>query len=291
MAAAEQEVRDLRLLADHGSDVAVRLGAEGEVRYVSGSVARVLGLPPEVVLGVPLASLVDPDDAEVIAGAIRRSSRVGQAVAIVRARQSAPGDVWLEVAVRPLPDRGDGSEWVVLARDVTDRVHLHQEVGELALRDPLTGLANRRLVHEVLAQAIARLARRRAMVAVAFLDLDGFKAVNDRLGHGVGDRVLVTVASRLAAAVRPADTLGRLGGDEFCAVCSDLEHGFDVSELAGRLERACVVEVPAGVERLRLGASVGVAVTTTAEVSASLLLARADEAMYERKRARRSLRA
>jgi diguanylate cyclase (GGDEF)-like protein len=287
LAIAERELVSLQLLADHASDVVLRVGPGGVIRYASGAVGRVLGHEPHTLVHLPstaCSTTTTSRSSPVLSSVLHTWGRPSprSATAIRRAPGVAGGG-------RPAPpDSGLGHEWVVLARDVTDRVLLHRELGELAVRDALTGLANRRLVLEVLARSVSRLARRPGEVAVAFVDLDGFKEVNDRLGHSAGDRVLVNVAMRLASVVRPSDTLGRLGGDEFCVVCTDLEGGFDASELIARLEGACRSEVPAdGGVAIAVSASVGVATTSTHAVSPALLLAQADAAMYVRKRSRR----
>jgi diguanylate cyclase (GGDEF)-like protein len=153
-----------------------------------------------------------------------------------------------------------------------------------ALHDPLTGLANRSLILDHLQLALARTDRRTGLVAVVFVDLDGFKRINDTLGHVAGDELLVRVAERLHSAVRPTDTLGRWGGDEFIVVCEDLERASDAPAIVGRV--AAAFEAPfavAGTE-LHVAASIGVAVSAGADQPATLIHA-ADSAMYQAKRA------
>jgi diguanylate cyclase (GGDEF)-like protein len=150
-----------------------------------------------------------------------------------------------------------------------------------AFHDPLTGLANRTLLADRLGQALAR-SGRGGTTAVLVVDLDGFKHVNDTHGHAAGDAVLAAVAARLAAAVRPADTVARVGGDEFVVLCQDLGEAA-ARVLAARIE--AVVGAPhtvAGVEHV-LAASIGIAQVADVATTPERLLAAADEAAYRAK--------
>jgi len=152
-----------------------------------------------------------------------------------------------------------------------------------SLHDPLTGLANRSLVLDHLRRALARGSRRSSLTAVAFLDLDDFKPINDTLGHRAGDEILVRIAERLRAVVRPSDTLGRWGGDEFVVVCEDLEQASDASAIVARL--GAVFDKPFttyGTE-LNVTASIGVAVSTDGDNGSAALIHAADAAMYRMK--------
>jgi diguanylate cyclase (GGDEF)-like protein/PAS domain S-box-containing protein len=167
---------------------------------------------------------------------------------------------------------------VVTFRDVTVLRQAEERLAYAATHDPLTGLANRPLLIDRLEHALAR---RVGTLAVLFIDLDGFKAVNDRHGHQVGDDILARVARAIERAVRPADTVARFGGDEFVVVADDLGPA-DAGSLAKRLT-AGVAEVAVG--PLHLEASVGIAMAEPGE-SADALLRRADAAMYAEKHAK-----
>jgi diguanylate cyclase (GGDEF)-like protein len=179
----------------------------------------------------------------------------------------------LEVSAAKLDDG-----LVVTFRDVTELRHTEERLAFAATHDPLTGLANRPLLIDRLEHALAR---RRGTLAVVFIDLDGFKAVNDRHGHQAGDDTLIRVARAIEGAVRPADTVARFGGDEFVVVADELGPA-DAESLAKRLT-AAVGEVAIGA--LRLEASVGIAMAEPAD-SAETLLRRADGAMYAHKHAK-----
>jgi diguanylate cyclase (GGDEF)-like protein/PAS domain S-box-containing protein len=172
-----------------------------------------------------------------------------------------------------------------ISRDVTEQQALQEQLAHQALHDPLTGLANRRLFFDRLDLARARARRSGSVLGVLFMDLDGFKAINDTLGHEAGDEVLVTVAGRLRAAMRAADTLARLGGDEFAILCEDLTGPDDLIRIAERLTK--VVGQPFQVEGtpVSVGMSTGIAVAAQPAGNADELLRQADAAMYQAKRA------
>lgn len=154
-----------------------------------------------------------------------------------------------------------------------------------AMHDPLTELANRSLILDHLQLALARAERRATLAAVVFIDLDDFKGINDKLGHVTGDELLVGVGERLSHAVRPADTLGRWGGDEFVVVCEDLERDSDCRAIVARI--AAAFERPFEVRHfvLHISASIGVAVAGDAARGPASLIQAADADMYRVKRA------
>ena len=154
----------------------------------------------------------------------------------------------------------------------------------LALHDPLTGLPNRRLLEDRLTKAIERGERNEALVAVLLIDLDGFKQINDTHGHPVGDEVLRVVATRLQMRVRKADTIARVGGDEFLVVVSDLLQPHGAQVLASKLMADLNEPIVMGEMHLRPCASIGVAIYPHDAQTMETLCAKADAAMYEQKR-------
>ncbi|MDO9195678.1 diguanylate cyclase domain-containing protein [Rhodoferax sp.] len=155
----------------------------------------------------------------------------------------------------------------------------------LALHDPLTGLPNRRLLMDRLALAMAHAHRNKGNMAVMYLDLDGFKQINDTLGHDVGDALLGQVAARLVGAVRQGDTVARVGGDEFVIALPELSHGDDVADLVSKVMQA--VSQPYSIQGcgVDVTASVGVSVYPVHGDNVETLLKSADLALYEAKRA------
>jgi diguanylate cyclase (GGDEF)-like protein len=177
---------------------------------------------------------------------------------------------------------------VVTLADITAHRELEQQLRAAALHDPLTGLPNRSLLVDRLALALAAALRSDAHLAVLYCDLDRFKAVNDRWGHAAGDAVLTQTAARLTAAVRPGDTVARIGGDEFVLLCPDVDGLPAAEQLAARVTAALVQPLRTGPGTVHsVGASIGVALSAPGATPETLLTA-ADEAMYRVKSAGRA---
>jgi diguanylate cyclase (GGDEF)-like protein len=162
---------------------------------------------------------------------------------------------------------------------------LYDRLSNLALHDSLTGLVNRATLFEWLDRAIARLARHPGGLVVAFMDVDNFKEVNDAYGHAYGDEVLIELASRLVAQMRPEDVIARIGGDEFVAVFGDLSDPLAAApRMAERLQRIIAEPVTVNGKDLLMTLSVGIAVVQGPECHADEVLAQADAAMYSFKK-------
>ncbi len=181
--------------------------------------------------------------------------------------------------------QGQTQNYVALFSDITLMKEQQQQLEYIAHYDALTGLPNRLLLVDRLEQGMAQTQRRGHSLAVAYIDLDGFKAVNDQYGHVVGDTLLVAVANRMRAALRDVDTLARIGGDEFVAVLADLEHPTDWENLLERLLRAASNGVTIGQRVLQVSASIGVTIYPKDEANYGQLLRHADQAMYSAKQA------
>jgi diguanylate cyclase (GGDEF)-like protein len=151
------------------------------------------------------------------------------------------------------------------------------------LHDPLTDLPNRTLFFDRLALALARLRRHQTSIAVLFLDLDNFKVVNDSLGHGAGDRLLVELGHRLRAAIRPSDTIARFGGDEFVVLCEDIDEAHSAVMVGERIVEATAVPFLLEGREMYVTTSVGVALAIDGEATPETLLRDADAAMYRAK--------
>lgn len=201
-------------------------------------------------------------------------------------RRADSSTVWGAVSASVVAPQGSNPYGICLVEDITGRKHVEAELQHLALHDPLTGLANRALLMDRIDEALRHAERDDShRVGVIFLDLDGFKAVNDTWGHAQGDQVLHTVAQRIQASIRPGDTAARLGGDEFAVLCPGAP---DVAELQtvadrirGELQRPVIMA--GGATYDQLSASAGV-VTSHSGCTAETLLQRADQLMYQAKR-------
>ena len=168
-------------------------------------------------------------------------------------------------------------------RDITEQRRLETELMQLALRDPLTGLANRPLFVECVDQGLARIRRGAGPLAVIFLDVDRFKQINDSLGHSAGDLLLEEISLRLRLAVREADQVARFGGDEFAILCQDLDSETDAADIASRVLKAFEEPFLLGTRDVYVNASLGIAHSSSGAVTAEALLQDADAAMYRAK--------
>ena len=178
-----------------------------------------------------------------------------------------------------------GEDLLLMATiDFHDEMCQRDDLREMATHDDLTGLVNRRFFVETVEQALRRAERFLEPACVLFVDLDGFKAINDRAGHLTGDRVLRAVAARLRLAVRAADVVARIGGDEFAVLIERLARPDDASIVVRRIETALNGSIEVSGEGWPVSASVGMAMSHGAGDSALELVARADESMYSAKR-------
>jgi diguanylate cyclase (GGDEF)-like protein/PAS domain S-box-containing protein len=281
-ALAASEVR-YRALADKSADVVwhFTLDPTPHFDYMSRSVEKILGYPASYFVE-DFSRMLDILD-EASTTAIERAINGERVLDRFDFRfRHANGSIVIGETRTTLTWRGLQG----VSRDVTELRRLQASVTALALRDPLTGLANRRLLEELLDAELARTRRNGLPLAVAFLDLDGFKAVNDAYGHKAGDVVLCETARRLLELVRNADTVARVGGDEFVFA---FEPGVSGStDLIDRTHRALHEPIAiSATTTVCCPASMGVADTSTVGYDRDALLAAADRAMYESKRARK----
>jgi diguanylate cyclase (GGDEF)-like protein len=181
--------------------------------------------------------------------------------------------------------KGQGDETLLrrALRHAIERKRVERELRQLAKFDPLTGLPNRLLFRDRLSQAVRRIDRCDHAVALIFIDLDGFKAVNDRYGHAIGDRLLRAVAGRLRRVVRRSDTVARLGGDEFTIILEGLRHPDDAARVAEQALLSLRQSFELDGIVVQLGASLGVAIASHPSEIPDALTHRADAAMYRAK--------
>ena len=189
---------------------------------------------------------------------------------------------WLTISAVQDPD-GQTTHYVAVFSDITAIKQSQEKLDFLAHHDALTGLPNRLLLHDRLEHAVARARREKTGLALLFLDLDGFKGVNDTLGHAVGDQLLVAVAERLSRRLRASDTLARLGGDEFLVLIEDEPHAEDAVVLANALLELLSAPFAVGDHELFISASVGVSFYPDDGADSDALMRSADLAMYRAK--------
>ena len=209
------------------SDIILVTDADGTVLYASPSVTTVLGDPAGTWAGADIVSRVHPDDQIATRAAVTALIADPEGALVLETRMLHADQGWrtIEHHLRNMAHDPAIAALVWNSRDVTDRHELEAQLEHRAFHDTLTGLANRALFADRLGQSLARRARGSQDLAVLLVDLDGFKDINDSLGHDAGDEVLTEISRRLAAALRPGDTVARLGGDEFAVLLDDLPHG------------------------------------------------------------------
>jgi diguanylate cyclase (GGDEF)-like protein/PAS domain S-box-containing protein len=190
----------------------------------------------------------------------------------------------IEDSVAPIHDReGQATGAVIVFHDVSVARAMAEQLAHLAEHDFLTGLPNRMLLNDRVAQAITLAPRHMKKVAVLFLDLDGFKHINDSLGHPIGDKLLQAIAKRLVECVRGSDTVSRQGGDEFVVLLSEVEHAEDAAIAAEDSCRAWPGLIPLTMHDLHITASIGVSIYPDDGLDAETLIKNADTAMYQAK--------
>ena len=279
----------LRALMESSTDVLTVSDAEGRLTYVSPAVERAMGYAALQLVGRPLLDMADSEHRAAVSARLADveergfDARASMDVLVVHASLERR---WYEWTFHNLLDDALVRGMVVQQRDVSERLQAQRALAHAASHDELTSLPNR---GELLRRMMASLpqAGPGAAVAVLFVDLDGFKDVNDRHGHQAGDDVLVVVARRLAAALRAHDHLGRLGGDEFGILLTEVRDEEEVKAVVERLVAALEQPITLPATTVSVGASVGYALTTDPDTHLDRLLATADARMYAVKAGRR----
>ena len=281
----------LETLVDSAPVAIVEFDAEGRLTLWNPVAERMFGWRAEEVLGRTNPTLPPEGTAEStrLLSQLRSGSPV-QRFETVRKRKDG-SSIPVEITTGVLRDSdGRPAGGIAVLVDVTERRVLEAQLRHAAFHDPLTGLPNRALFGDRLRAAFDRIARSGGRLALLTLDLDGFKQVNDTLGHAVGDELLVAVASRLTDELRGLDTVARLGGDEFVVLVEGESEGL-AERLAERLTTAISGPVRTRAGELVIGVSVGIARTGPSAPTPEQLLRQSDLAMYAEKAARgRSVR-
>jgi diguanylate cyclase (GGDEF)-like protein/PAS domain S-box-containing protein len=276
-----------RALVQHSSDVVTVVDLDAVVIYQSESVTRVFGYPVHDLTGEPLTKVLALDSAVRLHEALQQAALRPYGTVVLelpishrdgRLRQA-------EMTITNLLDDASVGGLVLNTRDISERKELEDQLVHEAFHDSLTALANRALFKDRVDQALRRrqTGPQPETVAVLFLDLDGFKEVNDSLGHASGDQLLIQVAQRLSSSVRSEDTVARFGGDEFAVLIERMTGGHEAEETARRLidglRHPFVIEG----KELHVRASLGIALADPEAEDAHQLMRNADLAMYQAK--------
>ncbi|MEU9181474.1 EAL domain-containing protein [Streptomyces sp. NPDC048550] len=283
-----QKENHFRSLVQGSSDVIMIAAPTGTLRYVSPAAAGVYGREAEELVGTELATLIHPHDLGRVVHEVRRflaAPPAEEPTTRIECRFESGSGEWLNV--ESTVNRHQGG-LILNSRDVTERVRLQAQLQHSAEHDPLTDLPNRALFTRRVRQALTGRRAGDHSTAVLFIDLDGFKAVNDTIGHQAGDELLIEAAHRLQDSVRAGDTAARLGGDEFAALIQGdgsrdrSAREYQVQEIADRLRTTLSQPYRISGSEVRVAASIGVAFADPG-ITPSDLMRNADLAMYRAK--------
>lgn len=272
--------------AIESSDNAVMItdarAAEHPIIYVNAAFERITGYPAREAIGRNGRFLIAGDVDQIEVDSLRQALRQrGSARVLLKSYRKSGEMFWNDCAVTPVAgDDGTVTHYVSILSDVSDKVRSERELAHIATHDPLTGLANRNLLDDRIAQAIAQAERYHTHMAVLLIDLDRFKEINDSLGHAAGDILLQEVAQRLTATVREGDTVARLGGDEFVVVLGGLKRAGGADAVVRKIHAALVQPVRLAGREIVGTPSIGYSLFPGHATAADELLRLADIAMY-----------
>ncbi|MDX3945379.1 diguanylate cyclase [Pseudomonas aeruginosa] len=281
------EARD-RAILQSMRDGYFEMDVDGVILTVNPALCQLLGQTRETLIGHPYYELLGEDDLARARQPFQRAMQSGAGKTFAIPLQRADGSLgYFEATVSLIHDlQGELRGYRGIVRDVSDQIAYQQQLLEMAYRDPLTGLGNRKAFDEQLGQALLRAGSGGSELALLYLDLDRFKEVNDRFGHDIGDTLLRTVAERVRSTLRQPDKAYRLGGDEFAVLLEDSQEN-NPQRLAERLLAALVQPIALNGERIDfVTPSIGIALYPRHAGDAEGLVRAADSAMYEAKRQR-----
>jgi diguanylate cyclase (GGDEF)-like protein/PAS domain S-box-containing protein len=287
-------------IMDTAAEGIITIDEHGIVQSFNRAAESMFGHTVREAIGANVSMLMPQPDAREHDTHIASYLRTGQAKVIGRAREvnalRRDGTVFpIELNVTELKLGGTRSFTAVM-RDIAERKLNEEHIRRLAHHDSLTGLPNRTLFYDRLRQAMALAKRERHGLALLYIDLDRFKAVNDSLGHDAGDELLKAVAARMRSLVRESDTVARMGGDEFTVIVPKIASREGIAKVAQKLIDALSapfqlhLAAPGPAREVRIGSSIGIAVYPADTQNIDGLIKAGDTAMYEAKQARNAFR-
>jgi diguanylate cyclase (GGDEF)-like protein/PAS domain S-box-containing protein len=271
-------------------DAVLSTDLEGRITYLNAVAEKITGWTREEAAGKDVDDvfvIIDGSTREPCLNPLKTALEQNKTVGLTRhcILIRRDGDEFaIEDSAAPILDQhGVTTGAVIVFHDVSVARAMEAEMSHLAQHDTLTKLPNRTLLQDRLSQAITTAGRNGNRIAVLFLDLDGFKHINDSLGHAIGDRLLQSVAKRLLASVRTSDTVSRIGGDEFVILLSEVAHAGDAGVKAGKILAALNAPLEIDQHNLRVTASIGVTTYPEDGQETAMLIKNADLAMYQAK--------
>lgn len=283
----QQQIRLLSsALAEAGNGVMIT-SPRGIIQWVNPAFARLSGYSKEELVGQTPRLLKSGEQSPAYYQMLWKAISRGETWCSETVERAKNGDIYtVSQTITPMLDEdGQITHFIAIHEDITAQKKTQERIQHMAHYDALTGLPNRALFYDRLKQAVAITRRNHGGLALLFMDLDGFKGVNDTLGHQAGDLLLKAVAERLHQCVRESDTVARLGGDEFTAILNDVHEQHSVARIAEKIIEAIALPFDLEGVSAQIGVSIGIALCSVGEIGEDILVHHADQAMYAAKSA------
>ena len=284
----ERDLRQYKSIVDFTEDAVVSKSLEGVIQSWNHGAEKIFGYSSEEAVGNSMQPLIPPDRLNEESAILIRIAKGERIESFETTRLHKTGKL-INISSTYSPiinDSGVVTGISNIARDITERKSVEERIGYLATHDSLTGLPNRDLLYDRLSQSLSMARRKRESAAILFLDLDGFKTVNDTYGHEAGDVTLKEAAHRMQSCIRDTDTLARLGGDEFAIILNGVRANDDVESVATKILKWISEEIRLNEERyVHIGVSIGIALYPADGNEMDSLIKAADSAMYGSKTA------
>ena len=275
-----------RLIAENMTDLVCVIDIEGYFKYASPSHVAVLGFPSEAYEGILARNYMHQDDFLIVQRKLGKSRLEKESCVFeFRFRDIKGNWIWLEgKSTAVFAADGQFQHFLVVSREITERKMYEEKLAHMAFHDMLTDLPNRRLFKERLDRSIKEANRYERKLAVAYMDIDNFKQINDRHGHDIGDELLILFAKRLKESLRESDTFSRLGGDEFTILLPEIQKEQDALNFAGRIIASLQEPWIIGDHCFKTTSSIGIAFYPKDGVTTNELMKYSDMALYQAKK-------
>ena len=282
---SESEMRMLSSIAEHATDIIFITDHNGIIEYVNPGFEKATGYTRSEAIGQTARLVKSGKHDANFYHELWASVTAGKEFRQLFINQRKDRTLYYEEkTITPILNKNKQvTHFISTGKDVSERIHGQEKINHLAHFDTLTGLPNRALFRQRLAEAMARARRNEKLLALMFLDLDNFKRINDSLGHDVGDALLKEIATRLKDCVRETDSVSRLGGDEFTVILEGVNHVNNAIGIAQKLVHAVVQPVQVGPHTLHVSASIGITLYPLDDAEPDQLIKSADMAMYQAK--------